>query len=197
MIYNCKGLVLYMCFIYSYDVIKRPTNVSNNIMVSKNKRRTTTPHGHHNGGGSLRRETVKHTLRCLIGCNIGEGIGAAIGFVLGMDMTSTLILAVGLAFAMGYAFTMIPMLRTMSMKQAAKVTVVGDTVSIAAMETAEISLAFLIPGFMHAALTDILFWTGLGIILPAGFAASYPAMYWAMRRGQRQQKTKEKHFMIS
>jgi hypothetical protein len=35
---------------------------------------------------------------------------------------------------------------------------------------------------MHAALTDTLFCTGLGIILPAGFAASY----WAMRRGQQQ-----------
>lgn len=45
---------------------------------------------------------------------------------------------------------------------------------------------------MHAALTDALFWTGLGIILPAGFAASYPAMYWAMRRGQ-QQEIKKKH----
>jgi hypothetical protein len=99
-----------------------------------------------------------------------------------MDMTSTLILAIGLAFAMGYAFTMVPMLRTMSLKQAAKVTVIGDTISIAAMETAEISLA----------LTDALFLTGLGIILPAGFAASYPAMYWAMRRGQ-QQEIKKKH----
>lgn len=45
---------------------------------------------------------------------------------------------------------------------------------------------------MHAALTDALFLTGLGIILPAGFAASYPAMYWAMRRGQ-QQEIKKKH----
>jgi hypothetical protein len=135
---------------------------------------------------SPRKETVKHTLRCLLGCNIGEGIGAAIGFVLGMDMVSTLILAIGLAFAMGYAFTMIPMLKTMSLKHAARVTIIGDTVSIAAMETAEISLALLIPGFMHAALTDSLFWMGLGIILPAGFAASYPAMYWAMRRGQQQ-----------
>ena len=73
----------------------------------------------HHYGGSLQKEIAKHTLRCLLGCNIGEGIGAAIGFMLGMDMTS--ILAVGLAFAMGYAFTVIPMLRTMSLKQAAKV----------------------------------------------------------------------------
>jgi hypothetical protein len=49
----------------------------------------------------------------LIGCNIGEGIGAAIGFLLGWDMIPTLILVVGLAFAVGYAFTIIPMLKTM------------------------------------------------------------------------------------
>jgi hypothetical protein len=167
-------------------MVKKQSHMSESIMVNENPKKAT-PHSHHNGG-SLRKETAKHTLRCLIGCNIGEGIGAAIGFVLGMDMVSTLILAVGLAFAMGYAFTMIPMLRTMSLKEAAKVTVIGDTVSIAAMETAEISLALLIPGFMHATLTDALFWTGLGLILPAGFAASYPAMYWAMKREQRQQQ---------
>jgi hypothetical protein len=131
-------------------MVKKQFHVSDCIMVDESEKKTAL-HSYHNGG-SLRKETVKHTLRCLIGCNIGEGIGAAIGFVLGMDMTSTLILAVGLAFAMGYAFTLIPMLRTMSLKQAAKVTVLGDTVSIAAMETAEISLALLIPGFMHAAL---------------------------------------------
>ena len=167
---------------------RKQPHTDNSMMVDGKK--ATTLHNYHNFGGkrsSLRKETAKHTLRCLIGCNIGEGIGAAIGFALGMDMTSTLILAIGLAFTVGYAFTMIPMLRTLSLKQAAKVTVIGDTVSITAMETAEILLAFLIPGFMHAALTDTLFWIGLGIILPAGFAASYPAMYWAMRRGKPQE----------
>jgi hypothetical protein len=59
-------------------------------------------------------------------------------------MISTLVLAVGLAFAIGY-----------------------------------------IPGFMHAAITDTLFWVGLGIILPAGYAVAYPAMYWAMKREQK------------
>jgi uncharacterized membrane protein len=121
----------------------------------------------------------------LIGCNIGEAAGAAIGFLLGWDMTSTIVLAVTLAFAVGYAFTIVPMLRTMPLRQAARVAVVGDTVSIAAMETVEISLALLITGFMHAGLTDALFWLGLGIILPAGYAVAYPAMYWAMKREQK------------
>ena len=135
----------------------------------------------------MRWATAKHALRCLIGCNIGEAAGAAIGFLLGWDMTSTIMLAVTLAFAVGYAFTIVPMLRTMSGRQAAKVTVVGDTASIAAMEMVEILLAMLIPGFMHAGLTDATFWLGLGIILPAGYAVAYPAMYWAMKREQKKE----------
>jgi uncharacterized membrane protein len=148
---------------------------------------------HHQHGGSLRWATAKHALRYLIGCNIGEAAGAAIGFLLGWDITSTIILAVGLAFAVGYAFTILPILRTMSLRQAARVTVVGDTASIAAMETVEISLALVIPGFMHSALTDSLFWLGLGVILPAGYAVAYPAMYWAMKREQQRGSMQAHH----
>ena len=72
------------------------------------------------GASSLRWQTAKHALRCLIGCNIGEVIGVAIGFMLGWDMISTLVLAVGLAFAVGYAFTIIPMLKTMPFRQGSK-----------------------------------------------------------------------------
>ncbi|SRR5512145_3258338 len=139
---------------------------------------------HHKHGGSLKWATAKHALRCLIGCNIGEGIGAALGYVFGWDIPLTIAVAVTLAFIIGYLFTMIPMLKTMPLKQAAKVTVVGDTASIAAMETIENSLAFIIPGFMHTTPTEPLFWLGLGIILPAGYAVAYPAMYWAMKREQ-------------
>ena len=136
-------------------------------------------------GGSIKWATAKHALRCLIGCNIGEGIGAALGYVYGWDMTSTIIVAVMLAFTIGYLFTLIPMLRTMSFRQAARVTVIGDTASIAAMETVENSLAFIIPGFMHSRPTESLLWLSLAIILPAGYAVAYPAMYWAMKREQK------------
>ena len=129
----------------------------------------------------------------MIGCNIGEGVGAAIGFVLGWDMISTLVLAIGLAFAIGYAFTIIPMLKTMPLRQAARVTVIGDTASITAMEITENSLGFIIPGFMEAALTDALFWLGLGIILPAGYAVAYPAMFWAMKREEKRRGGMQMH----
>lgn len=74
-----------------------------------------------------------------------------------------------------------------------KSNIVGDTASIAAMETVEISLALMIPGFMHAVLTDALFWLGLGIILPAGYAVAYPAMYWAMMREQKKGSIQTHH----
>ena len=141
--------------------------------------------GDHQHGGSLRLATAKHALRCLIGCNIGEGTGAGLGYVFGWDMALTIGVAVTLAFIIGYLFTMIPLLNTMTLRQAAKVTVIGDTASIAAMETIENGLAFVIPGFMHSGPTESLFWMGLGIILPAGYAVAYPAMYWAMKREQK------------
>ena len=41
---------------------------------------------------------------------------------------------------------------------------------------------------MHAALTDALSWLGPGLILPAGYAVAYPAMYWAMKREQKKKR---------
>ena len=143
--------------------------------------------------GSIKWATAKHALRCLIGCNIGEGIGAGLGYWFGWDMTLTLVVAVTLAFIIGYLFTLIPMLRTMPFGQAARVTVVGDTASIAAMEFVENSLAFMIPGFMHSGPVEPLFWLSLGIILPAGYAVAYPAMYWAMRREQKKGTQSHQH----
>ncbi len=131
---------------------------------------------------NLRKETIKHTLRCLLGCNVGEVTGAAIGYFLGWDVISTLVLAVSLAFATGYAFTIIPMLKTLSLKQAARVAIIGDTASIASMEFAENTVAFLIPGFLGVALFSPIFWLGLGLVLSAGFLVSYPIMYWAMKK---------------
>jgi hypothetical protein len=79
-------------------------------------------------------------------------------------MTSTLLVSVRLAFAVAYAFTMMPMLRTVPLVQTAKVTIIGYTTSILAMELTENVLAFIIPGFMMATMADANFWLGLGIL---------------------------------
>jgi hypothetical protein len=131
---------------------------------------------------NLHKLTLMCTLRCLLGCNIGEVTGVVIGSLLNLEIVTTIILAVGLAFATGYAFTIIPLLKKMPLRQAVKVAVTGDTASITSMEFAENSIAFLIPGFMTASLLDSMFWIGLGIMIPFGFLASYTVMYFIMKR---------------
>jgi len=153
-----------------------------------------TSHANHGQRSmNLRKETAKHTLRCLLGCNIGEMIGITVGHFLGLDVITTLVLAVSLAFTTGYAFTIIPMVKTLPLKKAVKVALVGDTASISAMEIAENSIAFLIPGFMGATLLSITFFAGMAIMLMAGFAASYPIMYYAMKKAVQEGKKPSCH----
>jgi hypothetical protein len=87
----------------------------------------------------------------LIGCNnIGEGIGGAAieDFCLLEDNFDACISGRIVAFAVGYVLTIIPMLKKMPLRQVTRVTLVGDTTSISAMEIiTENSLVFLIPGY--------------------------------------------------
>jgi hypothetical protein len=67
------------------------------------------------------------------------------------------------------------MLKKMPLRQAARVTLVGDIASISAMEIiTENSLVLLIPGYSCMQTNGYgIFWLGLGIILPAtGYAVS-------------------------
>src|SRR3970282_2731736 len=129
----------------------------------------------------MRKEVVKATLRCLIGCNVGEASGLIIGKLYGLDIMSTIIIAVGLAFTVGYLATIIPLLKIMPLKKAVRVTLGGDTMSIASMEFAENTVALLITGFMMSFIFDSIFWIGYGIMLTVGFCASYPIMNWLMK----------------
>lgn len=126
--------------------------------------------------------TLKCTLRCLLGCNIGEFAGMIIGMVLGLDIISTIIIAISLAFFTGYALTVLGLLKTMSLKRAINITIRGETASISSMEFAENTLAFFIPNFINASLMSAIFWIGFAVILPIGFIASYPIMYYIMKR---------------
>jgi hypothetical protein len=116
--------------------------------------RVNDKEGEAGNSGGLRRETAKsthtpvldwmqqHRRRNWRSCNRG--------FLLGWDIISTLVLAVGLwHLQLGtYVLTIIPMLKKMPLRQAARVTLVGDIASISAMEIiTENSLVFLIPGY--------------------------------------------------
>lgn len=170
-------------------------NEMNRVKDKKVGKTSTNDHNSYNEGSennnvgqSMKRQVAKHTLRCLIGCNIGDAAGTAIGFIIGLEITQTIIIGIGLAFVFGYVFTILPLLKKMTLIQATRGAIVGDTASISSMEIAEIGVGALIPGFYTAGLTNPIFWTGLIIVLPIGYFAAYPAMYWGMKKEMERQE---------
>ena len=126
------------------------------------------------------------TLHCVAGCGLGDTAGLVIGTSLGWSVLPTMVLAITLGFAFGYSFTIIPLLKAGSnLKDATKIAVVGETASIAVMETAENVTAFLIPGLLVASFTAPLFWIGFLIAVAAGFIAAYPVNYFMISRNVR------------
>lgn len=78
-----------------------------------------THHAHGAGDASLSRLTTSATLHCLTGCAIGDFIGLAIGIGLGLGAWPTMALAVIFGFASGFAFSLVPLLRSgLSLSQA-------------------------------------------------------------------------------
>src|SRR5688572_21588039 len=92
-------------------------------------------HHEHATAPSLNRVAALATIHCLTGCAIGEVAGMVIGTALGWGNLATIALAVVLAFATGYALTMIPLLRAgLGLKRALGLALASDTVSVGIME---------------------------------------------------------------
>jgi hypothetical protein len=124
------------------------------------------------------------TLHCLSGCAVGEVLGMVIGTALGLSNGMTILLAVVLAFAFGYAFTMVPLLRAgMSVRQAARLALAADTVSIAIMEIVDNLIMLAVPGAMDAPLSSGLFWGALAFALFVAAVVAYPVNRWLIGRG--------------
>jgi hypothetical protein len=136
-------------------------------------------------GASLNRIAAAATVHCLLGCAIGEVAGMVIGTALGWSNGATIGLAVVLAFASGYAMTMIPLLRSgLRPAPAARLALAADSASIAIMELVDNLVMLLIPGAMDAGLETPLFWASLaGALLVAGVAA-FPVNRWLIGRGR-------------
>src|SRR5687768_4860957 len=75
----------------------------------------------------------------------------------------TIALAVALAFAFGYALTLVPLLKVMSMDKALKLALASDTASITIMEIVDNGIMVVIPGAMDAGLASPLFWGSLAV----------------------------------
>ena len=131
------------------------------------------------------RLAVSATVHCLTGCGIGEVLGMVIGTALGWGRFGTVALAVGLAFAFGYAFTLVPLLRGGLLPgKALRLALAADTVSITIMEIVDNGVMLVIPGAMDAGLASGLFWGSLTFALIVAGLAAYPFNRWLIARGR-------------
>jgi hypothetical protein len=135
-------------------------------------------------GSTLTRTAVSATLHCLTGCAIGEVLGIVIGTALGWGDLATIALAVGLAFFFGYLLTFAPVLRAgVSFRDAVKVALAADTVSILVMEIVDNGVLLAVPGAMDAGLADPLFWGSLAFALAVAFVVTLPVNRAMIGRG--------------
>lgn len=141
-------------------------------------------HRRHPNPADLNATAFQATLHCLSGCAVGEVLGMVIGTALGLSNGWTIALAVLLAFVFGYAFTLVPLARSgMSFRQAVRVALAADTVSIAIMEIVDNLVMLAVPGAMDAPLSSLLFWGALGFALLVAGIAAYPVNRWLIARG--------------
>lgn len=135
--------------------------------------------------GSSWRTATQATLHCLTGCAIGEVLGMVIGTAAGWPDGATVALAVTLAFAFGYALTMRGVLRAgVPFRQALRVALAADTVSIAVMELVDNGVMLTVPGAMEAGIGGALFWLALAGSLAVAFVVTLPVNRWLIARGR-------------
>ena len=142
-------------------------------------------HHHHAAGASLDRTALMATLHCLAGCAIGEVLGMVIGTALGWGNLETIALAIGLAFASGYLFTMIPLLRAgLALGAATRIALAADTASITIMEIVDNLVMLAIPGAMNAGLDSAPLLGQPRRSLAVAGVAAYPVNRWLIARGR-------------
>ena len=125
------------------------------------------------------------TLHCLTGCAIGEVLGMVIGTALGLPNAATVVLSIGLAFGFGYSLTLRGVLGAgLRLRDALKIALAADTVSIAVMELIDNAFILAIPGAMDAGLGNALFWGSLAASLAAAFVLTTPLNRWMISRGK-------------
>jgi Domain of unknown function (DUF4396) len=140
---------------------------------------------HAHGSDSLWSTAVMATLHCLTGCAIGEVLGMVIATALGWGNIASIWLAVALAFAFGYGLTMRSVLgHGLDTRQAIRVALAADTVSILTMEIVDNGFILAVPGALDAGLGDALFWISLAASLAIAFALTVPVNRWMIARGR-------------
>jgi hypothetical protein len=143
-------------------------------------------HSHEQPSGkALTKQAISATVHCLTGCAIGEILGMVIGTALGLHNLATVVLSIALAFLFGYSLTIRPVLSAgVAFKQALKVALAADTLSILTMEIVDNGFILAVPGAMDAGLASFLFWASLIASLAIAFVLTVPVNRWLIGRGR-------------
>ena len=131
---------------------------------------------------SLTRQALTHTRHCLTGCALGEIVGMAIG----QNWNNILQTALGilLAFIFGYSLTFWGARRKgMETKDAVRLALAVDTVSIISMVIIDNTLEWLISGAINAHLSNFLFWWSEALSLSVAFIFTVPINRRMISRG--------------
>ncbi len=137
---------------------------------------------------------ISATLHCLTGCAIGEVAGLIVGTALGWSNFATLAASIGLAFVVGYALSIRPLLKAgLALSAALPIILAADTLSIAAMEVTDTIIEASIPGALNAGLSNVRFWITMPISLAAAFCVAVPVNYYLLRRGRGHALTHQYH----
>jgi Domain of unknown function (DUF4396) len=108
-----------------------------------------------------------------------------IGTATGMGNAATVVLSIALAFVFGYALTMRGVLASgVGLRDALRIALAADTVSIAVMEIVDNGVILAVPGAMDAGLADFLFWGTLLFSLVVAFVVTTPVNRWMISRGR-------------
>jgi hypothetical protein len=139
----------------------------------------------HTAHVSVNRSAFSATVHCLTGCAIGEILGLVIATAADWSTVPSIAIAVVLAFAFGYAFTLGPVLRAgVPMRRALPLAFASDTASLTVMESVDNAFILIVPGAMEAGLTDAKFWWSLGVGLAIAFLFALPLNRWLIARGR-------------
>lgn len=131
----------------------------------------------------ITRQAIKHTVHCLIGCGIGEVLGMVISSALGWHRIGRLPLAIILAFIFGYSLTYRGVRRhTSSRKEAIRITIATDTVSIATMELVDNIVELTVPNALLVTASQPRFWWGLALSLLIAFLITVPVNRFMVTR---------------
>jgi hypothetical protein len=134
---------------------------------------------------SLNGSATSATLHCLTGCAIGEILGMALATAFGWGNSIQIVLAIALAFVFGYALTMQPVLRAgVGFREASRIALAADTVSIAIMELVDNLFVLLVPGAINAGLRDAKFWWSIVLGFVIAFGPAWAANRWLIARGK-------------